>query len=590
MRFNNEIRVGAVVLAGFFVIIYGYFYLRNLGLGADLYYVQVRGAATIAQGNDVRLQGVKIGQVQEVGFDPNSQQPQLTLAVRRSTPPFKLLKTYAYTIQNSGIIGESYVDIRGDYNSVVPAYSPNDDSERIPARPGGGLLSVTESANSVVKDLRKTLTKVNTTLDKINSGVLGDSNQVKLARALEGVANLTNNAAKSFGSEGVRVGLGDKRAQANLSETMANAAEASRFAQTSARNIALASEDARLLMVDVRGEAKSVLGQNKGRINTLLASLDKAATNVAGVTETLDFALKQGGFKENAQLSFQSLRRAAENVEVATGGLRRLGEDQATQDDLRTTLRALRETTEALRDTTQTVRTLVTDPAANTQIKGALGTLGETSKNLQEVTAGLKNIVADAQLQADVKAAASNLSGTLAATRAAAERVNGLLGGKRPRAATPEGAPGGAAPLVRTSATGMDFTYRYLSNRSGTANSSPLSAGNHFGDVTYNGEFFGGPFRLGLSNIGEGTDITAQTGKFLSPNTSLRYGIYRSELGAGLGFQRGRFSLEGNVYDPNNRSYNLYGGLRLTPKLELLLGRESQRGLRADALAIRVSP
>ena len=77
MRYSNEIRVGIVFLGGLALIVFGYFYLRGLGLNAEFYTLRLNGAASIAQGNDVRLQGVKIGQVSEVNFDPETQQPIL---------------------------------------------------------------------------------------------------------------------------------------------------------------------------------------------------------------------------------------------------------------------------------------------------------------------------------------------------------------------------------------------------------------------------------------------------------------------------------------------------------------------------------
>ena len=83
----------------------------------------------------------------------------------------------------------------------------------------------------------------------------------------------------------------------------------------------------------------------------LLANTTRASNSIAGLTETLDYTLRAGGFKENSQLALQSLRRAAENVEVATTGIRKLSDDPTTTTDLKRTLVALRESTESLRDT-----------------------------------------------------------------------------------------------------------------------------------------------------------------------------------------------------------------------------------------------
>jgi hypothetical protein len=59
MKTGNEARVGVVVVAALALALSGYFFLRGTARGADLYYLRINGPATIAQGNDVRLQGVK---------------------------------------------------------------------------------------------------------------------------------------------------------------------------------------------------------------------------------------------------------------------------------------------------------------------------------------------------------------------------------------------------------------------------------------------------------------------------------------------------------------------------------------------------
>lgn len=595
MRYINEIKVGVVVLLGLVIATIGYFLLRGVGLGADTYLVRLQGAAQIAEGNDVRLQGVKIGQVEDVTFDPATQQPVLRLAVRRTKPTYKLLRSYVYSVQSAGIVGENYVDIRGKFNPNAPVYLPNRDDQFIPGQANSPFLDIADSAQDVVKNIGGTLQKLNTTIDRINKGVLNYQNQQKLASTLDGMARLTRNASQSFGPEGVRVGFGSPEAQRNLNRALYNAQLASQSAAAAARNIEVSTRGLGGISGEARGifsDLRTTLNGNRGQLNGLIGNLNRTSKNIAGVTETLDFTLRQGGFKENSQLAFQSLRRAAENVEIATGGLRKLGEDQATQDDLRKTLGALRESTEALRDTAQTIRSTLVDDKNKQALGGALTSLGETSKNLADVTAGLKNIVGDAELQNNVKGAAANLNSTLAATRAAAERVNGLLGGKRPKApgsptsGNERGDSGVAAP--GNFPTGVNFTYRRYQDVPNLNGSSDVS-GRNYGDLTFNGELFGGPFRLGLSNIGDGDDVTLQSGQFLGQNAALRYGLYRSELGVGLELRRGRFSVEGNLYNPNNRSYNLYGGIQATKNVEVFAGREGIRGNGTNALGIRLT-
>lgn len=599
MRVANEVRVGIVVVLATALILFGYFFLRGVGFGAELYYVRLNGAATIAAGNDVRLQGVKIGQVQEVTLDDETQKPLLTLAVKNQDPPFKLLKAYTYGVQSSAIIGENYVDIRGPFDPNAPVYVAGNRNQIIPGTAAAGLAGITDQATLLAKDLRQTLQKVNVTIDRVNKGVLSYDNQIKLARTLDNVTRLSKEVGQSFGPNGIRFGFGDPVAQRGLNETLINTAVLSRQAQSLARDAGSVISQANVAARNVTAltaTGRGIVQENRVQLRRLLVTFDKTAQNVAGLTETLDFALRQGGFKENAQIAFQSLRRSAENVEAATAGFRTLATDQQAQKDLRTTLTALRESTEALRDTAKTISVAINDPELQGRIKGTLDVLTTTSASLKNITAnlevattGLKNIAGDPKVQDDIKALPAELRGTLVATRATAERLNSLLGGRRNRNAPNVGGstPGALEPPQSGySPGGLDFTYRHFAD---SANVGGARARN-FGDVNFNTELFGAPFRAGLANIGEGTDLTLQTGRFLGKSGALRYGLYRSKLGVGADYRSGRFSLEGNLYDPARRSLNVYGGVRLTPQVEIIAGRETGRGVRTNSIGVRLTP
>ena len=582
MRYSNEIRVGIVFLGGLALIIFGYFYLRGLGLNAEYYYLRLNGAASIAQGNDVRLQGVKVGQVTDVNFDPTTQQPILKIAVRRADPSFKLLKTYEYSVQISGLVGENYVDIRGPYSPQAGIYDADDPEQIIPAEAAGGILAAANGASDLAKSLETTIKKVNVTLDAINKGVLNNPNQKRLAQALDGVAKLTTNASKAF----------DQNTGERLQRTLGNAERASANIERATRDAGGLSRDVQGLVRDARGNLRQVSGtfngianENRGQLRQLLRNTTRASNSIAGLTETLDFTLRAGGFKENGAAALKSLTRAAENVAVATDGIRKLSDDPTTTTDLKRTLVALRESTESLRDTAASLQGFVAGDGTG-QLKGVLASLGTTANNLEVTTSSINKIIGDPAVQADIKGSADNLNNTLAATRAAAERINALLGGKK-RTQVDDGTGQGTADKAISNSfgsPGASLTLRDLSARpDGTS-------GHVFGDAQFDANLGGGPFRIGVANIGDGDDLTLQSGQYLSKNLAARYGLYRSKLGIGLEARRGKFFAEGNVYGLNNSSYNLYGGVTITRQLELMAGAESVRGRSGGAIALRLRP
>ena len=607
MKTKNEAKVGAVVLLAIAALLGGYGFLRGMGRGGDNYKMMVQsGSANIQNGSDVRLRGVKIGEVREVALDADTQKPLLTLAIQKQDPPIALQRDYEYSLRSGSLIGENYVDIRGNFDGAKPRFSANS-NEIIPAKAEGGVADVATQVAGISQDFGVTLQKLNVTIDRINKGVLSYDNQIKLARALEGVAKLTQQASRGFGPNGVKVSLGDPQAQRALNETLRNASVASRNINNLttqfggvARNANTLTQNAGALTNDLRG----VVNGSSGQLRGLLTNLSGTASNINGLTESLAFVVEKGGFKENSQLAFRSLRRAAENVEVGTQGLRTFGDPQA-QKTLRETLESVNQATGALRDTAVTVRDAVIDPQNREQLGGTFSTLNQTAKSLQgtvqnlnEITGALKNVAVDPQVQSDLKATVANLNGTLAATRSAAERVSGLLGGRKSRktetsSGTPNDSKDGTSSTrsdaeiaANTFSTGVDFTLRRYTGLKGEGDAR--DAGRTFGDVTLNTELFSKPLRLGVSGIGESNDLTLQSGAYLGRDKIVRYGLYRSKLGVGGEIKRGKFSLEGNLYDPNDASYNAYLGYKISDSLEVIAGREKLGGVRTNAVGVRL--
>lgn len=606
MRFGNEARVGFVVVLALAMALTGYFFLRGIGLGADLYTIRLSGAGAIAKGNDVLLQGIKVGTVREVGLDAETQKPLVTIALQKSDPPFKLLKSYRYAVQPSGIIGENYVDIRGAYTPGTPLWAANVKGQQIPGVASPGIAGLTDAATQISGQLAKTLDKVNITIDRVNKGVLSYENQVRLARTLDSVTRLTTSASQAFGP----------RSQRLLSTTLENTATASAQGAIAARNISVLTGQAGGQINGLAGQASGIFSQtsgligrangiftqtgsivteNRGELRQLLRSFRVTANNAAVLTKDLTGLVRDSNFSGNSQSIFGSLRRTAENVEASSASVRKLSDDPELANSLRATLAALRTSTESLSATATTIQGLVGDQTTQAQLKATLSTFAQTATTLQAttqnllvVTEGFKNIVGDPQVQSNIKAIPNELLGTLEATRATAERINGLLGGKKTRRGSDaSGAAGGsgagAAPAnIASLDSGLSFTLRQLAERDARGNRT-------FGDVDFRGELFGGPLRAGLSSIGENTGVTLQTGQFIGTNGALRYGVFRSKLGVGLDYQKGKLRFEGDLYDPNRRSYAVYGGYRLSPQVEVLLGGEKSRGVRSGSVGVRLS-
>ena len=600
MRTGNEARVGAVVIAALVLGVGGVIYLQGVGLRPETYYAQLEGGSGILPGAEVRVQGVRVGVVQSIALNAE-QQPVATIAVTHQTPPVRLLKSYRYSTAANGLVGENYIDVKGQFQANAPAYAMNNAGDPIKVGANAGVLGgLSDDAGLLIKDLRTTLTKFNTTVEKLNNGVLSAKTQTKLANALDGVTNLTNSTTKltqrigsGFGPNGIRVGFGDPQAQRDLNRTLNNTALAAQDARQVMQQAGAAAREATYTARNLRQAAASLSGPE---IRSILTKLNQTSTNVEGLTQSLDFTFRKGGFTQNAQVAFQSFRRAAENVEAATAGFRSIAEDPNTAGSLRDTLTGLRDSVGALKATAQSLQGTLSDPAISQQIKGTLQNLNTTSatlqttvENLRDTTQGFKNVLGDPKVQDDLKAIPAELRNTLESTSGAAERINSILGGKRRKRSEVTGPDGKPATIQTTSDErppfGVNLTGRYFLD---PADNGPRdTTGRFYGDVTANADLFNKPFRLGLSNIGDGTDLTLQAGNYIGSG-ALRYGLYRSKLGLGAEYNLGRFYVEGNAWDPNHRSANAYLGFRLTPNIAIMAGRENINNRRTNSVAVRL--
>ena len=102
MRRRNDVLVGAVILAGILLIIFGTIFLRGTVLGAEKQEIRARfrNVGSVMKGNDVKLRGVPIGRVESVELEPDGQAVLITMSlaegVRLPEDPVVLLSAESF--------------------------------------------------------------------------------------------------------------------------------------------------------------------------------------------------------------------------------------------------------------------------------------------------------------------------------------------------------------------------------------------------------------------------------------------------------------------------------------------------------------
>ncbi|MEL6641769.1 MAG: outer membrane lipid asymmetry maintenance protein MlaD [Pseudomonadota bacterium] len=107
---RTEVLVGAVVLAA--AVGFGAYALQATGVraGAQGYDLTAsfRSAEGITPGTDVRLAGVKIGQITEMALNPDTFRADVTL---RFADGIQIPNDSAVAIASEGILGDNFVEI-----------------------------------------------------------------------------------------------------------------------------------------------------------------------------------------------------------------------------------------------------------------------------------------------------------------------------------------------------------------------------------------------------------------------------------------------------------------------------------------------
>ena len=138
----------------------------------------------------VRFRGVKVGKVEEIGFDPeNSRFIQIRIGVDRNVP---LTKGVFAQLGYQGLTGLAYVQLDDDGKQSELLQTNEDDLARIPMR--------SSKLDKIVYSGQDLLNSANETIKRMNL-LLNDQNQEHFSHILESIASASTSfegASSSF--------------------------------------------------------------------------------------------------------------------------------------------------------------------------------------------------------------------------------------------------------------------------------------------------------------------------------------------------------------------------------------------------------
>ncbi len=195
----NYIAVGAFVLIMLVGILVAALWIARIEFNREraFYDVYFSGSVTgLAQGSEVRYNGIGVGRVEEIRIDPqNLQRVRVTIEVNQSA----LIKADAVaSLEVQGLTGAAYIEISGGSQSAPPLEAQPGQRYPVIASRQSGLQRVFASAPEV-------LTRLVDIADKL-SAILDERNRAAIAETLENVRRVTAVAAAHSGEIDTMVG------------------------------------------------------------------------------------------------------------------------------------------------------------------------------------------------------------------------------------------------------------------------------------------------------------------------------------------------------------------------------------------------
>ena len=190
-----EFKVGIFVFVGLAMVGALLVQFGRLGEGFKTYYhltIRFTNASGLLKGSDVLLAGARIGKV--------SGGPRL---VREGDGVAVPLKIYDYvkipegtkfTVGSSGLLGDRFVVVTPPPGPPKGYVQPN---AYIDGTRETGIDDLTKEGGALVTDLRGTVQKIDTTVDRLNQDTLSQQNMENLKSSMEHLNQATSSLAES---------------------------------------------------------------------------------------------------------------------------------------------------------------------------------------------------------------------------------------------------------------------------------------------------------------------------------------------------------------------------------------------------------
>jgi len=221
-----EFKVGIFVFVGLAMLGALLVQFGRLGEGFKTYYtitVRFNDAGGLLKGTDVLLAGARIG---KVAGGPKLVREGGGVAVPLKIYDYiKIPEGTKFTVGSSGLLGDRFVNVKMPSGQPKAYLPPNAD---VSGARETGIDDLTREGGALVNDLRGTVQKIDTTVNRLNQDTLSSANMENLKASMEHLNQATGALAESSKKLDGVIGQADstmasaKKAADNLQNAIAD--------------------------------------------------------------------------------------------------------------------------------------------------------------------------------------------------------------------------------------------------------------------------------------------------------------------------------------------------------------------------------
>lgn len=275
MKISREVKVGALVLSGIILFIYGFNYLKGKDLfnSSDTFYTEYNNVEGLVPSTPVTINGLKVGKVTTIGFKGDgSGKLSIQLMVDSN---FEFSKNSKAELYETGLIG-------GKAIAIIPAFDGAEKAEDGDVLEGRVKAGLTELVNQRLTPL-----------------------QEKIEIMMVGTDSLLSNLNDVF----------DAKTKENLRTSVAGLNDI-------IQNFKRTSSSLNTLVV-----------QNQGKLDTTLKNVENISSNLSKTTNELAEAdLKQT--IKTLESTIQNFNGISEKINSGEGSIGKLLKDEGLYDNL----------------------------------------------------------------------------------------------------------------------------------------------------------------------------------------------------------------------------------------------------------------